>query len=57
MSKVFFGIIVVCIVVAQCGQVKKKEIRIDDTLKVELVNNVISNADAERVFNYAKLSL
>lgn len=57
MKKLFFGIIVVCIVVAQCSQVKKSEITVDDTLKVTLVNNVISDADAERVFNYAKSSL
>lgn len=57
MKKLFFGIIVVCIVVAQCGQVKKSEITVDDTLKIKLVNNAISDADAERVFNYAKLSL
>jgi hypothetical protein len=57
MSKILFGIVVVCIVVAQCGQLKKSEITVDDTLKVALVNNVISDADAERVFNYAKSSL
>jgi hypothetical protein len=54
MSKVLFGIVVVFMVVVQCGQVEKSEITVDGTIKVALVNNVISNADAERVFNYAK---
>ncbi len=54
MSKVLFGIVVVFMVVVQCGQVEKNEITVDGTIKVALVNNVISNADAERVFNYAK---
>ena len=43
MGQKVFGIMVLCIIVAQCGQLKVSEITLDDKLKVTLVNNVISD--------------
>jgi tetratricopeptide (TPR) repeat protein len=56
MRKICFGVILVLTTVVQCNQLETREIRIDDTLTVELVNNRMSDVDAKQLFDYAKSS-